>query len=127
MASFITAGGALAQSPTVQATVPFDFTVGNKLLPPGTYRIHTTMSGVIMIQNRDKPASALSTAIYDGRQTKGQGKLVFDRYGNQYFLKEVLCTSAGLNVSLPTSKQEKRVRLQEAMVRPTDQVFVASK
>src|ERR1700743_433439 len=39
IANLAVAGTSFAQSKTVQAKVPFDFTVGNKLLPSGTYTI----------------------------------------------------------------------------------------
>jgi hypothetical protein len=39
LAVFVTAGSALAQDRAVWATVPFDFTVADKLLPSGTYTI----------------------------------------------------------------------------------------
>jgi hypothetical protein len=39
IASFVTAGKALAQDRAVQATVPFDFTVGDKLLPRALTRL----------------------------------------------------------------------------------------
>ena len=61
IASLVTAGKALAQDRAVQATVPFDFTVGDKLLPSGTYTITSVSSGVIQIQNYDKHVTALST------------------------------------------------------------------
>ena len=44
IASFAVADKSFAQGPTVQATVPFDFTVGNKLLPAGTYTIKRNQS-----------------------------------------------------------------------------------
>ena len=43
----------VAQEPAVQATVPFEFTVGGKLLPADTYTITSSQSGVIMIRNAD--------------------------------------------------------------------------
>ena len=39
IANFALAGTSFAQSNGVRANVPFDFTVGNKLLPAGTYTI----------------------------------------------------------------------------------------
>ncbi|MBV8114110.1 MAG: hypothetical protein JO300_05170, partial [Silvibacterium sp.] len=39
LAALVTAGGAVAQDRAVRATVPFDFTVGDKLLPAGNYEI----------------------------------------------------------------------------------------
>ena len=45
IANFAVAGTSFAQSRTVQAKVPFDFTVGNKLLPSGTYTIKEQSTG----------------------------------------------------------------------------------
>ena len=39
IANFALAGTSFAQSKGVRANVPFDFTVGKKLLPSGTYTI----------------------------------------------------------------------------------------
>ena len=41
-ASTIGLGNAFAQGNAVRATMPFDFTVGNKVLPAGTYTITVT-------------------------------------------------------------------------------------
>jgi hypothetical protein len=126
IASFVTAGKALAQDRAVRATVPFDFTVGDKLLPPGTYEITTAMSGVIEIQNRSKHVAILTTTSPDDNQSQ-TGKLVFDKLGDQYFLSEILCQSADMNVSVPPSKHEKQARQQQAALQNASQVFVAAK
>jgi hypothetical protein len=127
LAGVLSAGNALAQDVGVRARVPFDFTVGNRLLPSGTYTITYAAPGVVWIQDRDKHISTASTTISDSREPKHGGELVFNKYGDQYFLSEVLCPAGGMSVSLPQSKQEKRVRLQEAMVHNSDQVFLALK
>jgi hypothetical protein len=101
-----------AQQHGLKVTVPFDFTVGNKTLPADSY-IVTSTSGVITVQS-DKNANRASVATQLGHdETKGKSKLIFDRYGDQYFLHSILCpTSAALNVNVPMTKQEKRVRDQ---------------
>jgi len=126
-ASLFSAGSALAQYRAVQSTVPFDFTVGDKLLPSGTYTITSESYGLILLQNSDRRVAIFSTALADNRELKGGGKLVFTKYGDQYFLREVLCPEASMNLSLPHSRQEKRVRTQEAMVHNDEQVLVAAK
>ena len=124
IANFALAGTSFAQSNGVRATVPFDFTVGNKLLPAGTYMITPGSTNVIVVRNHDKPISALVMTVPDGKESK-YGKLVFNRYGDQYFLSEILCQSAAMNLELHPSKQEKRVQMQQAQLSAGSQIFVA--
>ena len=129
-------GGALASAQThgVEATMPFDFTVGGKLLPPGTYKILSVTDGVVEIQNQDKTVAILSQSSPDSSVSENGGQLVFDKFGDQYFLREVLGGPYALNVDLPSSKSERNVRTREvavnnqthaSVVEPT-QVFVAT-
>lgn len=126
LASLVAVGSMSAQDHVVQANIPFNFTVGSKVLPPGTYVITSETPHVIVIRNKDTNASALSAAYGAGNQTK-DGKLVFDRYGDQYFLSEILCSSVDMSLKIPTSKVEKRAQLQEATLRGSDHVFLALK
>jgi hypothetical protein len=127
LASLAMIGAASAQEHSVQATVPFNFTVAGKLLPSGAYTITSLSSGSIEIENRDSHLAVLSRTSYDSREAGNGGKLVFDKYGNQYFLKEVLCPYAGMTLNLPPSKQEKKAKTQEATIHQNSQVFVAAK
>jgi hypothetical protein len=43
-------------------------------------------------------------------------EVVFTKYGNQYFLHEVLCGALSMNVEIPKSRLEKRARIQEAQL-----------
>jgi hypothetical protein len=127
MANFALAGTSFAQSNGVRATVPFDFTVGNKLLPAGTYTIKEGMdTHMIVIRSHDKPIAALSLVNQDGKKSPNGGKLLFHRYGGQYFLSEILCDQANLNVEIPRSKAEKRAQLQQATLQSSSETVVAA-
>jgi uncharacterized membrane protein YciS (DUF1049 family) len=128
LASLFVAGHASAQDHVVKADIPFDFTAGGKLLPSGTYLLSSSigMSHVIQIRNPQGSVAVFSGAYDSGTESK-TSRLIFNRYGDQYFLSEVLCSSAHMNVQIPTSKLEKRVRSQEAQLRSDNQTFVALK
>jgi hypothetical protein len=127
IANFALAGTSFAQSTGVRANVPFDFTVGDKLLPSGTYTIKEQADHVILITNHDKPIAALSLVNGDSNRSPNGGKLKFHRYGSQYFLSEILCEQANMNLQVPTSKTEKRTALQEAKLRARGETFVAAR
>jgi hypothetical protein len=127
IANFAMAGTSFAQSNGVRATVPFDFTVGNKLLPAGTYIIKEQSDHMIVIQNHDKPIAMLSLVNGDSNRSPNGGKLKFHRYGSQYFLSEILCDQANMNLQVPTSKTEKTTALQEAKLRARSETFVAAR
>ncbi len=127
LATLVTAGSAVAQEQAVKANVPFDFAVGNTTVPAGTYTISSAIPGdshVIMLRNHTGKVTIMATAFADGQQSQ-TGKLVFDKRGDQYFLREILCASVGMNLELPVSKAEKSVQRQEASLPRNDQVFIA--
>jgi len=132
LASLIVASHASAQNHVVKADIPFDFTAGGKLLPSGTYLLtsDTISPNIIQIQSPRQNVGVFSMA-YASYAAPGDvskpGKLIFNRYGHQYFLSKILCSSASMNVQLPKSKLEKRARSQEAQLRSNDQTFVALK
>jgi hypothetical protein len=127
IANFALAGTSFAQSQGVQAKVPFDFTVGEKLLPAGTYTIKEQSEHVIVIRNHDKPISTVTLVNGDGNRSQNGGKLKFHRYGSQYFLSEILCEQADMNLQVPLSKTEKKTALQEAKLSARTETFVAAR
>ena len=126
LVSFVTIGSISAQERAVKANVPFDFTVSGKLLPSGTYTISAEDPNTLMLRNDQKGVTVFSIAYADGKQSN-TSKLVFNKYGDQYFLSEVLCSSVDMNMEIPTSKAEKRARVQEASIHNASQVYVALK
>jgi hypothetical protein len=68
-----------------------------------------------MIRSQDDRFHALTTTYPADPSTSG-GKVTFTKYGNQYFLHEVLCSALSMNVALPKSRLEKQARIQEAQL-----------
>jgi hypothetical protein len=83
-----------AQSQTKGAlTIPFDFIVGQKTLPAGEYIVEPNrrdFDNVWLIQSKDGHTSALFVGRHvQSSETQEQTKLVFHKYGDQYFLSQV--------------------------------------
>ena len=80
-----------AQTPTfVTADVPFDFIVADKTMPSGEYIARVASTNGLRISSPDGKSSAmrLSNLAVEAGKT-GDARLVFRRYGQQYFLAEV--------------------------------------
>jgi hypothetical protein len=127
IANFAMAGTSFAQSKTVRADVPFDFSVGNQLLPAGSYTIKAGSEGFIAIRNHNKPIAVITLVHRDRAKTPTGGKLIFHKYGDRYFLSEILSSWAVMNVTLPRSYMEKTVLLQQAMVHPSSEALIAAR
>ncbi len=107
-----------AQDHEVRADVPFNFAVGNKQLPAGHYIFLTQPSYTLVIRNADYQLTIL-TRTEDAGDVKGySNKLVFNKYGDHYFLREIRCPSIAMNVELRQSRLEKKIRVQTAWLGP---------
>ncbi len=122
--SLAAAGNLSAQDHTVRANIPFDFTVNNNVLPAGTYTISSLSPNAVEVRNGNGHIAELSLVQNDDKRSTTP-VLVFQRYGSQYFLHEILAANA-LNVAVPRSKREQR-RLQEATLRESNQTLIALK
>jgi hypothetical protein len=80
-----------AQTMNMQASIPFDFRIGNTVLPFGEYSIHHSggllfitqtsgahKGGIFMTVGEDRPETSTETAT-----------LQFNRYGDTYYLSKV--------------------------------------
>ena len=113
-AALISMASAYAHAQAPAFKVPFDFTVGNQVLPAGTYQVsYDATKTAILIRSRDDRFRA-STTTYLADPSTSDGEVVFTKYGNQYFLHEVLCSAVAMNVEIHQSRREKQARIEEA-------------
>src|SRR5215467_7434514 len=88
--------GAHAQEPgtSIRVSIPFDFTVEKKSLPAGEYEIRRINDEPIglMIQNVNhrRDEAMFMTEPLDVRRIPNHSLLIFHRYGDGYFLSEVV-------------------------------------
>src|SRR6186713_766665 len=76
-----------AQSIMLKADIPFNFVVGDRQLPSGEYHVKQLQPGVIQVQGKVTRSSAIvMTTGVQTEKTSDVGKLVFNRYGDNYFL-----------------------------------------
>ena len=107
-AFIVTAAVANAQTSTdTISKVPFAFNVGAAQMPGDTYRVariggHTD---VFMISSLRRSVILLGQP--DGRNTDESPRLVFHKYGDQYFLRE-FWTGGSRGFSLPVTRQERQ-------------------
>jgi hypothetical protein len=127
-AGFVTAGSALAQDHKVTANVPFNFTVDGRTLPAGDYTIGNDSNSprMLRIYDREKGVGVMTITIPD-ETAAADNKLVFHRYGNQYFLSEIRTSNSSMSCHLSTSKREKwaKAQTQEASLRVNNDVLIA--
>ena len=93
----------------VRATIPFDFTVGDRILPAGTYTVEAIdAQGVLAIRSEDYTRRMfIFTGARDAKNEPEPAKLVFRKYGDLYFLAEVWTSYAGQEVF--RSRKERQV------------------
>ena len=98
-----------AQSIMLKANIPFDFVVGDKQLPSGEYHVKS-LNQVTQIQSKDAHSTAIVlTTGMQAAKISDTGKLVFNRYGDQYFLSKIWVPSTDTGRQLPKSRFEREV------------------
>ena len=125
LASLLTTGAAFAQN-SAQGYVPFAFSVSNTTVPAGHYRIAVNSAQSLLIRNLDELKLTVFSPIAAGAQAKDSScKLVFHKYGDRYFLNQVLCPSNAISVDLPATRREKHAEQREARGPVDTSVLVA--
>jgi hypothetical protein len=78
-------------SSRVEVNIPFDFSAGKATLKAGSYSIKRTSGNLLAIRSADGKTTALVNAPLSvgSRESKAGERLVFNQYGDQYFLSQV--------------------------------------
>ncbi len=124
------AAPALAYAFTVKirAEIPFDFMVGSKRMPKGEYLIESVNeSGTLIIRHAKKGKAVTFMTIPHKTPDKPKSKLIFHRYGEQYFLARIWDGSSDIVLKLNKSSAEKKAAKLAKKEENPDEVPVSDK
>ena len=115
LATFVTSAQAQSPSNRVTASIPFDFSIGERKLPAGRYsvgRIRQNVDDVVVsVDDEAGHSKAIRTSIpVRNIDVNEQAKLVFHRYGDQYFLYQVWPAGTTTGRQFPKSRSEREVQ-----------------
>lgn len=120
VSTVVTANGQLS-SHLVTADIPFDFIVADQTFPAGKYTVRTSSENgkVLKITSLDAKSSIvrLSNSVSDLSANRN-ARMVFHRYGQEYFLAEVW---SGDNAGRQLIKSKKELQLEH------ERALIASK
>jgi hypothetical protein len=119
----LTVASVHAQSKTrIEATIPFDFMVGETKLKAGQYDVTPRNAVALLIRSKDNRNAAVRlTNSIQGAKPSMDTKLVFHRYGQTYFLSEVWIVGQNAGCQLVKSQQEQATEKQIAAGSSRDQ------
>lgn len=115
----IVAVGASAKAQSLEyrltANIPFEFSVANKKLPAGKYWISRAQQsqGDTVLQIRSAKGNGEGavrlTFPVNSLHPMSSASLIFNRYGNEYFLSEVWPKGGSIGRGLPKSRTEREL------------------
>ena len=93
----------------IKANIPFSFIAGNMSLPAGEYRV-TAISdlGVLAVTGGDTGQAMVGSHAVQGKAASAT-KLIFHRYGDQYFLYQIWVQGEDRGRELPQTSHEKEL------------------
>jgi hypothetical protein len=96
-----------AQTATVNVKVPFDFAVGDRVLPKGTYRIQPDGDFLLFNCKEHSAESIYANAEHGDASIDGRSVLSFDVVDGKHFLRKIASTSSTASAEFPVSKLER--------------------
>jgi hypothetical protein len=97
----------------LEADIPFQFHAGNAKLPPGKYTIQVVDNSdltLMEITSADGSTSALfEVQDAQAKSSPAKSELIFDKYGNRYFLAKLFDEGNPSGSQVLESRYEKRI------------------
>jgi hypothetical protein len=122
----LASASAYAKTGLVKAKIPFSFIVEQAALPAGEYTIQSLSDGgrAVTIQSSNHKFTKMFLPHSCQSQPASETtRLVFHRYGDQYFLAQVWMAGNDIGREVPQSRREAEIAMNQA---PLNIVVVAT-
>jgi hypothetical protein len=94
----------------MKVVVPFAFSAGEQLMPAGEYTVEVnTENGTVVLHPEGQNSVVLITNSKESMSSPDRPRLVFQRYGANYFLAEVWNQDNSIGHTLQQSDREKEL------------------
>jgi hypothetical protein len=94
----------------VQVNVPFAFDTASQHFDAGLYTIRTENEGILRFQGTSQ-SEVVMTWVEDNAQPAKTGKVMFQKYGDRYFLSEISIAGKSRNLYFWPSKAEQELQV----------------
>jgi hypothetical protein len=112
----------------MKANIPFRFIIGDQTLPAGEYTVRyiNQDSGktALLFKSTDGKASRIVN-LMTAQRGETKASLVFNQYGDTYFLSEVWTGGDQYGLTLPKSRAEREMKNGDLSQREANRVTVA--
>ena len=96
-----------AQTIRLQGNVPFDFRMGNAVMPAGDYQFKSTGTALVAQEGSGSGAAVILTHAAERTTPPTAGELEFHRYGDTYFLARIWTTGSREGRQAPMTARER--------------------
>jgi hypothetical protein len=108
LSSLVATQSASAQSTAVaEVNIPFAFHTPTQTLPAGAYRVDRTGNLLILTSTDSKAAGFVLTHSAIKTQAPNHGYVVFERYGDTYYLEQIWTAGENTGIECPKGRAEK--------------------
>lgn len=115
----VTATAQTMSAQRVVASIPFSFHVGSTKLPAGKYTVTVLNSAsdrkILQLRSAGGRASAMTLTTTVNGNASDEAKLVFQRYGDQYFFSKVQMASDPTILAALKSSKERAQRQSQTL------------
>jgi hypothetical protein len=109
------ANAQVSQKVAIAGQVPFEFVVGDRIVPAGKCIVQAapTAGDTILIRNDDASVRLFSSLTFgETRRVPETHELVFHKYGDRYFLSEIRVAGNRVVYEVPVSREEAELRVK---------------
>lgn len=125
VATFVTGGNTSGEDHRVSLIVPFNFVVGDQMLPSGTYQVISNRKRpeALSISNQDKKVHILTSGQPVQRDEIKTNEVVFHKYRSLYFLTDIQFANCSVSIHFPATKAEQFMSSEPAVTRERLELF----